>query len=91
MSEPQTPASQMRMERINQLLRELEYEVTRGMLERQIDETITYRFYVPNSRAIPRGIVGCEFHMRPMTDIDALLFNRRDYEARLKLVKNDGQ
>ena len=54
-----------RMERIERLLRELEYEVTRGMLEREIDETIGFRFTVPISNSIPDGVVSCEFRTRP--------------------------
>jgi hypothetical protein len=34
-------------ERIEKLLDELRYEVERGMLEGDIDETLEFRFYVP--------------------------------------------
>jgi hypothetical protein len=46
-----------RQERIEKLLHELRYEVERGMMERDIDETMGFRFYVPISNAIPSGVV----------------------------------
>lgn len=55
-----------RRERIEKLLHELRYEVERGMMEREIDETITFRFYVPICQAIPDGVVFCEFRTRPI-------------------------
>ena len=73
-SEPQTTASQMRMERIERLLRELEYEVTRGIMEREIDEEIGFRFVVPNSRKIPSGLVFCEFRTRPTRAYEAAAY-----------------
>ena len=59
--------AQMRMERIERLLKELEYEVTRGIVEREIDETIVFRFIVPISHSIPDGQVFGEFRTRPVT------------------------
>lgn len=70
----QTAAAKMRMERIKRLLRELEYEVTRGIMEREIDEEIGFRFVVPVSRKIPGGIVGCEFRTRPGQTYDAAYY-----------------
>ena len=67
----ETTASQMRMERIERLLRELEYDVTRGILGREIDEEIGFRFLVPNSRKIPNGLVFCEFRTRPTPPYEA--------------------
>lgn len=55
-----------RMERIEKLLHELRYEVERGMMEREIEEDIGFRFYVPVSKVIPDGVVFCEFRTRPM-------------------------
>jgi hypothetical protein len=55
-----------RLERIERLLKELEYEVVRGMVDNEIDETITFRFRVPISRHIKDGIVECQFTTRPM-------------------------
>lgn len=57
--------SNYRMERIERLLRELEYEVVRGMMDREIDETIVFQFIVPVSQSIPNGTVMCEFRTRP--------------------------
>lgn len=74
-----------RRERVERLLEELRYEVTRGMMEGDLpDETMGFRFYVPISKAIPDGVVFCEFHTRPvhrgMMAMDAM-------EPRLKVVK----
>ncbi len=54
-----------RMERIDRLLQELRYEIVRGMMEREIDETLGFTFIVPMSRSIPYGVVRCEFRTRP--------------------------
>lgn len=73
-----------RRERIERLLRELQYEIERGMMERDIDETMSFRFYVPISNDIPNGVVSCAFSTRPvprhMMDPDYL-------QPRLRLVK----
>lgn len=74
-----------RRERIEKLLHELRYEVERGMLEHDIDETMTFRFYVPICRAIPDGIVFCEFRTRP---IPRRMMNTTDLQPRLTLVKS---
>lgn len=54
-----------RRERIERLLEELRYEITRGMMDREIDERLTYTFVVPNSRHIHDGIVLCRFDTVP--------------------------
>lgn len=76
-----------RRERIEKLLHELRYEVERGMLERDIDETLTFQFYVPLSNAIPDGVVFCEFRTRP---IPRVMMDHRNIQPRLRLVKSDG-
>jgi hypothetical protein len=73
-----------RMQRIEKLLHELRYEVERGMLERDIDETIGFLFYVPISMQIPDGVVQCEFRTRP---IPRYMMELGAIEPRLKLVK----
>mgnify|MGYP001594521731 CR=1 FL=1 len=73
-----------RMERIERLLKELEYEVTRGMIENEIDEEITFRFIVPRSRKIPNGFVACEFSTRPKTSYDIYYYGGD--AVKLKLV-----
>lgn len=75
----------IRQERIERLLAELRYEVERGMLEREIPEEMGFRFYVPLSRAIPDGVVFCEFRTRPIT---RLMMSPDDVTPRLKLVKS---
>lgn len=55
-----------RKERIERLLLELRYEVERGMVDREIEEQLSFVFIVPLSTAIPSGVVWCEFRTRPM-------------------------
>lgn len=73
-----------RMERIQKLLHELRYEIERGMMEREIDETLGYRFYVPISQRIPDGVVFCEFRTRP---VPRHMMHPDDLQPRLRVVK----
>ena len=82
MSEEQT---NIRMERVKRLLEELRYEVERGMMEGDVDETLGYRFYVPISKKIPDGVVFCEFRTRP---VPRGMMHPDDLQPRLKLVKD---
>lgn len=75
-----------RMGRIERLLKELEYEVTRGMLEREIDEHLGFRFIIPISSKIKNGIVACEFRTRPLPHGHMW---PDDLQPRLKVVAND--
>lgn len=83
-----TADTNYRMERIKRLLHELEYEVVRGMMEGEIDETMTFRFLVPVSRRMPDGVVLCKFETRPIPRYAA--FGEDLYEPRLKIVGKDG-
>lgn len=74
----------IRKERIEKLLYELRYEIERGMLEREIDEEITFRFIVPLSQKIKNGVVYCEFRTQPRSHHDIFPF---DQEPRLRIVK----
>jgi len=74
-----------RMERIERLLQELRYEVERGMMEREVDETLTFRFVVPISQTFREGVVCCEFHTRPTPRYMA--FMPEPEGPRLKVVK----
>lgn len=82
-----TETANIRMERIEKLLRELEYEVTRGMMEREIGEEVSFRFVVPASSAIHDGIVMCEFTTRPVPSYHGLMWGSSGYEPKLRLVK----
>ena len=73
-----------RKERIEKLLHELRYEIERGMMDREIDETITFSFFIPYSHAIPDGVVKCEFRTRPVPRYYAI---GEACEPRLRLVK----
>jgi hypothetical protein len=73
-----------RQERIERLLHELKYEITRGMMEGDLDETLGFEFVVPISKRIPDGIVWCRFQTRPMHRYAIpLTFN----EPKLRVVK----
>jgi hypothetical protein len=55
-----------RMQRVERLLEELKYEVTRGMLEGDLpDETMGFRFYVPISKAIYEALCSASFAHAP--------------------------
>jgi hypothetical protein len=75
-----------RFERIEKLLNELRYEVELGMAQREIDEEISFRFYVPISQKIPNGVVFCEFRTRPAPH---MAMHPDDVQPRLRLVKSD--
>ena len=79
-----TETPNIRKERIERLLNELRYEVERGMMEREIDEEMGFRFYVPISSKIPDGAVFCEFRTRP---VHRYVISPEDLEPRLKVVK----
>lgn len=74
-----------RRERIEKLLHEIRYEVERGMLENEIDETMVFQFVVPISRSLHEGVVWCEFRTRPIHRVVAL--GQGHIEPRLKVVK----
>lgn len=73
-----------RLERVEKLLQELQYEVTRGMMEGELDEEIGFRFAVPVSKKIPDGAIICEFRTRPMP---RGAFSFLEFNPRLKVVK----
>ena len=78
------PDASYRMARIERLLTELRFEIERGMMDGEIDETVGYQFYVPISKSIPDGVVHCEFLTRPIPRH----FMRHDaIKPRLQLVK----
>ena len=78
----------IRWERITRLLRELEHEVVRGMMEREIDESIGFEFVVPISSQIPGGVVSCQFRTRPMP-AHAYRMDRPAGPPRLRVIEGD--
>jgi hypothetical protein len=78
-----TETTNIRQERIERLLQELRYEVERGMMEHEIEEEMSFRFYVPISTAIPDGVVFCEFRTRP---IPRHMMHPDDLQPRLKSI-----
>lgn len=80
-----TETANIRKERIERMLYELRYEIERGMMEREIEEDMTFRFVVPLSRALPHGVVVCEFRTRPRLRSD---IGPDDYQPRLRVVQS---
>jgi len=74
-----------RQERIERLLKELEHEVVRGMMQGEISEWLTFTFFVPVSKEIEKGVVKCEFKTQPFGE---LLWSRQAlYEVpKLKVI-----
>jgi len=79
-------ATAMRMERIQRLLYELRYEVERGFMDGEIDESLGYEFIVPLSREIRDGVVLCRFTTRPVHR-QSVIGMRLNPEPRLKIVR----
>lgn len=77
--------SNYRMERINRLLNELRYELEHGFMDREIDETIVYRFMYPLSQSLPGGVIFCKFETRPMPSGIAAILG--EDKPKLELVK----
>jgi len=73
----------MRRERIERLLRELEYEVTRGVMEREIEPRMGWSKILPGG---PTGYVMARFEVRPS---DGNEFTSEPQMPRLYVVKND--
>lgn len=78
--------SEFRKNRIEKLLEELKYEITRGMMEGEIDETIGFRWIVPISKQIPEGVVHCIMETRPVHRHSMMMFDANE-PPRLRLVK----
>ena len=70
-----------RYERIEKLLYELEYEIKRGIMENEIDESLTFEFSIPISRSIPNGAVLGSFRVRP---VPSYMYTQ---EPKLRIVK----
>lgn len=58
--------AEYRKERIERLFHELQYEITRGMMEGEIEETLGFEFIVSVSRVQPKGVVRCRFDAFPV-------------------------
>mgnify|MGYP003633399862 CR=1 FL=1 len=71
-----------RKERIERLLNELEYEITRGMMDNEIGERVSFNFVVPISRTYEDGVVQCRFETRPVKGYFSV-----QPERKLRLVK----
>jgi len=80
-----TDLTNFRLERIKKLLIELRYELERGMLERDIEEELGYRFIVPFSKHFKHGVLACEFRTRPVPREQVMAWEQD--EPRLRLVK----
>lgn len=76
----------IRRERIERLLRELEYEVTRGVMEREIDPEMGWSRIMPGG---PTGQVVAEFRVRPLAKGQWEFEDRRP--PRLRVVSRDAE
>lgn len=76
-----------RMGRIEKLINELMYELERGFMESEIEETINFRHIVPISREIPGGMVLCSFSTRPV-HYESVLGLKSSKPFKFSLVKN---
>lgn len=72
----------IRRERIERLLRELEYEVTRGVMEREIEPRMGFSKILPGG---PTGYVSMFFEVRPSDGSPMLGL---DQMPRLRVVGN---
>lgn len=70
----------VRLERIERLLHELKYEVTRGVMEREIEEQLQFIFFVPSRRK--HSLVVCQF----VTSVEPQLYGQ-PHETKLRVVK----
>ena len=75
---------QHRINRIDTLLYELKYEVTRGIMEGDVEETMGYEFAVPVSHCLPGGVVLCEFRTRP---VQHYILTPDTHQPKLRIVK----
>jgi hypothetical protein len=80
-------ADKYRFERIERLFKELEYELTRGMMDGEIDESLGFMFFVPTSKSIPGGVVHCEFRARPIHRDAMMMLSDFGKRPRLTVVK----
>lgn len=71
----------MRRERIERLLRELEYEITRGVMEREIEPRMGLSKILPGG---PTGYVFLRLDLRPD---DGTMLPREDM-PRLRVISN---
>jgi hypothetical protein len=73
-----------RLERITRLLEELRYEIEVGMIQREIEEEMSYRFIVPLSKTAPDGVVFCEFRTEPTS---RYALGGMELQPRLRIIK----
>lgn len=75
----------LRQERIERLLQELQYEITRGMMEGEIEERMGFEFFVPVSKTVKDGVVQCRFETRPTERF--FNTNPEGNQPRLRVIK----
>ncbi|MBB3521029.1 hypothetical protein [Rhizobium sp. BK456] len=73
-----------RKERVEKLLYELQYEVTRGIMEGDLDEHMGFLFMIGVSKQISDGVVACEFRTRPVPRYHV---SPDDLQPRLRVIK----
>ncbi len=76
----------MRRERIERLLKELEYEITRGVMGREIEPEMGWSQIMPGG---PTGNVVAEFRVRPLAPGQLHMGDLRP--PRLRVVDDDSE
>lgn len=79
-------SKKMRIDRVERLFKELRYELERGFMEGEIEESLRFEFVVPVSREIKEGAVHFLFESRPVHRY-SILGSSLISESRLKVVK----
>lgn len=74
----------IRRERIERLLRELEYEITRGVMEREIEPRMGWSKIMPGG---PTGTVMAEFRVRPLSENEWHMDDRQP--PRLRVIDDE--
>lgn len=78
-----TDETNVRKERIEKLLAELKYEITRGVMEREIEPEMLYNQLMPGG---PTGQVLLNVQLRPLRRDDYFF----SHDKKLRVVGEDG-
>ncbi len=73
-------SANIRRERIERLLHELEYEITRGVMEREIEPEMGWSKILPGG---PTGTIIAEFRVRPRGKDEWFYDDRRPPQLRV--------
>lgn len=82
-----TEGANIRAERIERLLHDLEYEIVRGVMEREIEPSMAWTKIMPGG---PTGTVVAEFRVRPLAEGEYNFNDRRGPLLRVVGDTRDG-